>query len=85
MAIYRSDQAQVTFAVEAAPGGSPELASGATKNATPVVTNTIPAAPTIQSIGTGGSVTVGTHFYKVTFVNNTDKIETEAGLSSENS
>ena len=30
MAIYRSDQAQVTFAVEAAPGGSPELASAVT-------------------------------------------------------
>jgi len=28
MAIYRSDQAQLTFAVEAAPGGYPELASG---------------------------------------------------------
>jgi len=27
MAIYRSDQAQLTFAVEAAPGGSPELAT----------------------------------------------------------
>ena len=30
MAIYRSDQAQLTFAVEAAPGGSPELASSVT-------------------------------------------------------
>jgi hypothetical protein len=30
MAIYRSDQAQLTFAVEAAPGGSPELGSAVT-------------------------------------------------------
>jgi len=30
MAIYRSDQAQLTFAVEAAPGGYPELASAVT-------------------------------------------------------
>ena len=30
MAIYRSDQAQFTFAVEAAPGGYPELASAVT-------------------------------------------------------
>jgi len=32
MAIYRSDQAQLTFAVEAAPGGYPELASAVTPN-----------------------------------------------------
>ena len=28
MAVYRSDQAQFTFAAEAGPGGYPEIASG---------------------------------------------------------
>jgi len=37
MPIYRSDQAQMTFAVEAAPGGYPELASAVVKNLTGVV------------------------------------------------
>ena len=32
MAIYRSDQAQLTFGVEAAPGGMPELASSVTES-----------------------------------------------------
>jgi hypothetical protein len=82
MAIYRSDQAQVTFAVEASPGGSPELASVATRNTTPVLTGQIPAACTLNQLGSGGSVNTGTHYYKITHVNTSSKIETEAGVAS---
>ena len=82
MAIYRSDQAQVTFAVEAAPGGSPELASVVTANTTPAVANQLASAPTIVGIPTGGLVDVGTHFYKIAFWNSNDNILSEAGAAS---
>ena len=84
MAIYRSDQAQVTFAVEAAPGGSPEMASVVTANTTPAVANQLASALTIAGIPSGGNpgVDVGTHFYKVAFFNSVTKVLSEAGLPS---
>ena len=66
MAIYRSDQAQVTFAVEAAPGGSPEMASAVTNNTVPAIAGQIPTAPTV-AVASGGAVNAGTHFYKIVF------------------
>jgi len=76
MAIYRSDQAQLTFAVEAAPGGSPELASTVTDTTVGVpgaLTHVPPAS------GTSG-VNTGTHVYKVTWV--IDGVETGGGVTS---
>tara|TARA_R100001082_G_scaffold108674_1_gene84302 strand:+ start:539 stop:2434 length:1896 start_codon:yes stop_codon:yes gene_type:complete len=49
MAIYRSDQAQLTFGVEAAPGGDPEMAEG-TQIAGP--------SPTLGSAATVGDRTI---------------------------
>ena len=45
MAIYRSDQAQLTFAVEAAPGGYPELASAVTDGTGSAVVNMAGGCP----------------------------------------
>ena len=81
MAIYRSDQAQVTFAVEAAPGGSPEMASAVTNNTVPAIAGQIPTAPSL-SVVSGGAVNVGTHYYKIVFFNDSTDVESEAGVAS---
>ena len=57
MPIYRSDQAQLTFAAEAAPGGSPEMAMGAQLTSSAVLidaTDGIPAGT--RSIPVDGMV-----------------------------
>lgn len=91
MPIYRSDQAQLTFAVEAAPGGSPELASVVTNDTSPYTAGTdlIPIAPGVAlGSGAGGNIDYvsdpedGDHYYKYTFVNGTTNVETEAGAIS---
>ena len=71
MAVYRSDQAQLTFSAEAAPGGSPELnaaADGASANASsPFQSSLIAAAPAGQRFITvlaNTNATVGT-FIKI--------------------
>jgi len=76
MAIYRSDQAQLTFAVEAAPGGSPELATTVTDTTVAVPGALTAAAPASAS----GGVTTGTHLYKYTWI--VSGVETAGGVTS---
>jgi len=76
MAIYRSDQAQLTFAVEAAPGGYPELASTVTDSIVGVPTAPASVGPDSNTSG----VTTGTHYYKVTWL--IDGVETSGGQTS---
>ena len=64
MPIYRSDQAQMTFAVEAAPGGYPELATTATDTTVGVPGALTAAAPASATNG----VDIGTHLYKYTWI-----------------
>lgn len=62
MAIYRSDQAQLTFAVEAAPGGYPELASAVTDGTGAAVINMadgLPAGSRSLTVDAFSGITVG--------------------------
>ena len=65
MAIYRSDQAQLTFAAEAAPGGSPERAEWANLGtATTLDGATVAGARTIAvTSASGASITTITEEY----------------------
>jgi hypothetical protein len=86
MPIYRSDQAQMTFAVEAAPGGSPELASVVTNDISPytATTDLIPGAMTVALSGSNGGnmEEEEQYYYKYTFVDTDNNIETEVGTIS---
>jgi len=62
MAIYRSDQAQLTFAVEAAPGGYPELASAVTDGTGTAVINMatgLPAGSRTITVDSLSGITAG--------------------------
>ena len=87
MAIYRSDQAQLTFAVEAAPGGYPELATTVTAGTGQAAINLVAGQPAgsrsltvdgLSSITTGEFIRLGptdgsgeTEIRKVEFVDGT--------------
>ena len=68
MPIYRSDQAQLTFAAEAAPGGSPELAPGSNGQGEPASggsarvdsANGLPAGSRSIPVSNFSSLTAGT-------------------------
>ena len=62
MAVYRSDQAQLTFAVEAAPGGYPEVASSVTDGTGTAVINLaagIPAGSRTLTVDALSGITAG--------------------------
>ena len=63
MAVYRSDQAQLTMSAEAAPGGDPELISGTLVGGSSDIDTTLsadaPAGATQISVADAEDVTVG--------------------------
>ena len=86
MPIYRSDQAQLTFAVEAAPGGSPEMASSVTSGSGAAAINLAAGQPAgsrsltvdgLSGITAGEFIVIGTtanknsEIRKVEFVDGT--------------
>ena len=60
MAVYRSDQAQVTFAMEAAQGGDAEMMEGTTDSATAKLSaDTSAGSRTISVDNVSGTFDVG--------------------------
>ena len=59
MAVFRSDQAQLTFAVEAAQGGDPEMMEGTASGASTTVNAAFPAGSRSITVADGSSLTVG--------------------------
>ena len=78
MAVYRSDQAQFTFAAEAGDGGYPEIASGAAYSDSSVLTRTV--YPGDRSIGV--TATHGTKFVPGTIQKRFIAIGTDSNLDT---
>jgi len=59
MAVFRSDQAQLTFAVEAAPGGDPEMIEGTAGSVSTTINASFEAGSRSINVADGSSLVVG--------------------------